>query len=127
MRAFVAAARRSRELHHPWVTVPDSPAKFRVHLQRMSLPVNYGFLVCRTDTRALVGVIDLTNVVRGVFCSGYLGYYAFAGHERQGLMREGLALVVRHAFRELKLHRSGGFTSSDRFPLELSGCLSRTG
>lgn len=59
----------------------------------------------RRDTGALVGVINLTNIVLGPFRSGYLGFYAFAGHERQGLMHEGLTLVVRHAFRKLKLHR----------------------
>ena len=34
-----------------------------------------------------------------------IGYYAFAGFERRGLMRAGLSLVARHAFRQLKLHR----------------------
>jgi len=53
----------------------------------------------------LVGVIVLSNIVRGPFQSGYLGYYAFSGFERQGLMAEGLRAVVRHAFRKLKLHR----------------------
>ena len=43
--------------------------------------------------------------MRGVFLSGDLGYYAFAGHERQGLMHEGVSRVVRHAFGPLKLHR----------------------
>ncbi len=41
----------------------------------------------------------------GLFQSGYLSYYAMAGHERQGLMREGLRAVIRHAFKELRLHR----------------------
>ena len=44
-------------------------------------------------------------VVRGVFRSGYLGYYAVAGFERQGSMRAGLVQVVRHAFKSLELHR----------------------
>jgi ribosomal-protein-alanine N-acetyltransferase len=39
------------------------------------------------------------------FCSGYIGYYAFAGHEGQGLMRAGLRAVVRQAFGAMKLHR----------------------
>jgi [ribosomal protein S5]-alanine N-acetyltransferase len=44
-------------------------------------------------------------MVMGGFRSGFLGYYAFAGHERQGLMREGLLLAVHHAFKQLGLHR----------------------
>jgi [ribosomal protein S5]-alanine N-acetyltransferase len=105
MRAFVAAARASRALHHPWVTAPDTPAKYRAWLGRMAAPSNYAFLVCRRSDQAIVGVINVSNVVRGLFQSGYLGYYAFAGHERQGYMRQGLKAVVRHAFKTLKLHR----------------------
>ena len=41
----------------------------------------------------------------GLFQSAYLGYYAFAGHERQGLMRDGLGQVIRLAFGPLGLHR----------------------
>jgi len=52
-----------------------------------------------------VGVINLSNIVYGVFRSGYLGYYAFSGFERQGYMTQGLKAVVRYAFKTLKLHR----------------------
>ena len=103
--AFVAAARRSRALHRPWTSAPDTPAKFVAWLERMSAPGNHPFLVCRSDSDAIVGVVNLSNVVLGAFRSGYLGYYAFAGHERQGFMRAGLRAVVRHAFGSLKLHR----------------------
>jgi len=104
-KPFLAAVRASQALHHPWVAAPDASAKFRAYIRRMVPPANYGFLVCHRDTDALVGVINLTNIVRGSFQSGYLGYYAFAGNERQGLMRRGLQAVVRHAFKLLKLHR----------------------
>jgi ribosomal-protein-alanine N-acetyltransferase len=66
---------------------------------------HWGFLVCHRDTGAIAGVIDISNAVRGSFQSAYLGYYAFAGCDRQGLMREGLQAVLRYAFRTLKLHR----------------------
>lgn len=102
---FVAAVRRSRSLHRPWTTPPDTPASFRAWVERMAPPAHHAFLVCRRDDDTIAGVINLTNIVMGAFRSGYLGYYAFAGHERQGLMREGLQAVVRHAFRTLGLHR----------------------
>jgi len=103
--AFLAAVRRSRALHRPWTSAPDTPATFVAYLERMAAPTNHPFLVCRSDTDELVGVINLSNVVLGAFRSGYLGYYAFSGHQRQGLMRQGLRAVVRHAFGRLKLHR----------------------
>jgi ribosomal-protein-alanine N-acetyltransferase len=103
--AFLAAARASQRLHRPWVHPPQTRADFLQYLDRMAGPGQQAFLVCRREGGALVGVINLTNVILGSFRSGYLGYYAFAGHEGQGLMREGLQAVVRHAFRSLKLHR----------------------
>jgi ribosomal-protein-alanine N-acetyltransferase len=102
---FIAAARASRALHRPWVQAPDTPERFRAWVDRMVPPAHHAYLVRRRDTGALVGVINLSNIVLGAFCSGYLGYYAFAGHERQGLMGEALRAVIRHAFGSLGLHR----------------------
>jgi [ribosomal protein S5]-alanine N-acetyltransferase len=104
-REFLAACRASRKLHAPWIRAARSPAEFRAWIVRMKAPVHAAFLVCRNDTGEIVGVINISNIVMGLFRSAYLGYYAFAGHERQGLMREGLKAVVRHAFTKLNLHR----------------------
>ncbi|PZP28717.1 MAG: phosphinothricin acetyltransferase [Roseateles depolymerans] len=101
--AFVSAARASRALHRPWVSAPQDNAAFERYLARFDGVVNHGFLVEAPDR--LVGAIHLTNLVMGAFRSGYLGYYAFAGAEGQGLMTQGLKAVVRHAFQELGLHR----------------------
>jgi len=104
-REFVHAARASRKLHGTWVHAPDTVQAFRLYVQHAGQPGRHSFLVCRRDDGAIVGAVDISNVVLGLFRSGYLGYYAFAGHERQGLMREGLQQVLRHAFKHLKLHR----------------------
>jgi [ribosomal protein S5]-alanine N-acetyltransferase len=104
-RTFLSAVRRSRALHHPWVSPPASPEQFARFLERLASPSDHGFLVCTRERDELAGVINITNAVLGVFRSGYLDYYAFSGFERQGLLREGLAAVVRHAFSKLKLHR----------------------
>jgi len=104
---FLAAVRASRVLHQPWVSPPATPEQFEAHVARMQTPGNCGLLVVRQGATSpeLAGAVNITNIVMGAFCSGYLGYYAFAGFERQGLMREGLTQAVRHAFRTLKLHR----------------------
>jgi ribosomal-protein-alanine N-acetyltransferase len=102
---FTAAAARSRHFHRPWVSPPVTSLAFQMFAERLQGPANLGFLVRRADTRELAGFVDVTNIVRGVFQSAYVGYYAFAGHEGQGFMREGLRLVVRKAFGELRLHR----------------------
>jgi ribosomal-protein-alanine N-acetyltransferase len=102
---FLAAVRASRALHRPWTYPPSTPQQFRAYLKRMRQSGNRGFLVCERGTDGLVGVINLSNVVLGLFRSAYLGYYAFSGFERRGLMREGLNAVVQYAFRSMKLHR----------------------
>lgn len=61
--------------------------------------------VCERESGRMVGVVNMTHIVLGKFCSAYLGYYVFAGFERQGLMREALQAAVRYAFTKLKLHR----------------------
>ena len=102
---FLAAVARSAGLHRPWVSPPASALGFRAMVKRMQEPANLGFVVRRAPGNALVGYIDITNIVRGGFQSAYLGYYAFAGHERQGLMGQALRQAVRRAFSQLKLHR----------------------
>ncbi|MCK9368248.1 MAG: GNAT family N-acetyltransferase [Metallibacterium scheffleri] len=104
-RTVLAAARISRALHHPWLRAPQTPQQFRALLARAAQPDHHTHLVCLREGGTPVGVINLSNIVRGAFASAYLSYYVFAGHERQGLMREALHAAVRHAFGALKLHR----------------------
>ena len=104
-REFLKAARASERLHKPWITAPTSPSQFRAYIERMAQPGNAGFLICSQDKQQIIGVVNLTNTILGAFRSAYLAYYIFAGHEGQGNMREGLSAVVRHAFKNMKLHR----------------------
>jgi ribosomal-protein-alanine N-acetyltransferase len=102
---FIAAAVASKRLHASWVHPPLNAAAFRARLQHMQPPNNFAFVIRRRASTVLVGYADITNVVRGGFLSAYLSYYAFEGQQRQGLMTEGLSLVVRYAFGKLRLHR----------------------
>jgi RimJ/RimL family protein N-acetyltransferase len=49
--------------------------------------------------------LNISEIVRGVFCSGYLGYYALVPHSGKGYMTRGLAAVLYDAFRVHRLHR----------------------
>jgi ribosomal-protein-alanine N-acetyltransferase len=71
----------------------------------MTGPNRHRLLVCRKSDGAIVGVVNVSEIVRAAFQSAYLGYYAFRPHAGQGYMTEGLALLLRHAFRSLGLHR----------------------
>jgi ribosomal-protein-alanine N-acetyltransferase len=103
--AFLEAVHRSRVLHRGWVAPPRTLAAYRRHLQRFASDDHESFLVVHNASKELAGVINISHIVRASFRSAYLGYYAFSGFEGRGLMRQGMLLVLRHAFRELKLHR----------------------
>jgi ribosomal-protein-alanine N-acetyltransferase len=63
------------------------------------------FVVCSRADEGLVGVINLNEIVRGVFQNAFVGFYGFEGRTGGGRMTEGLHLVARHAFQTMKLHR----------------------
>lgn len=105
-KAFLAAVRSSRALHCPWITPKARNRKeFTEYLNRFGAGANYGFLVIHRRTGGIVGVININDVIRGAFQSASFGYYAFVPYAGQGLMHEGMLLVIRHAYGKLKLHR----------------------
>ena len=101
---FLAAVARSRKLHRHWAHPPKTVAAFQAYIRRLHDDAHIGFWVC-TEDKQLAGVININEIVRGVFCSGYLGYYAFVPHNGKGYMTRGLRAVLSEAFRVQKLHR----------------------
>ena len=64
------------------------------------------WLCLRNEPNVLVGSIGLTAVARGPFQNAMLGYTLDGTLQGQGLMREGLAAVIKYAFSsEMYLHR----------------------
>lgn len=74
-------------------------------MRRLGKPSHEGRFVVLRESGDLVGVINVSEIVRGPFRSAYLGYYAFVPHAGRGYMTEGLTLALRWAFRGLRLHR----------------------
>lgn len=52
-----------------------------------------------------MGVINVSEIVRGHFRSAFLGYYAFAALAGQGYMTEGMVAALLWVFGPLGLHR----------------------
>jgi ribosomal-protein-alanine N-acetyltransferase len=104
-REFIDLARSSRRFHAGWMAPASSDAKFAAYLQRNREDRFEALLLVRRQDGALLGAIDLSEIVRGNFQSAYLGYWIGASHARQGYMREGLALALDHAFKSHRLHR----------------------
>jgi ribosomal-protein-alanine N-acetyltransferase len=102
---FIGLMRASRSFHRPWATAPADEERFAAYLADSRRPDFEAMLVCRRDDDAILGFFNLSQIARGLMQSAYLGYAVgkpFAGH---GYMREGIDLVLRHAFTSLRLHR----------------------
>jgi ribosomal-protein-alanine N-acetyltransferase len=104
--AFLAMVHASRELHHPWAYPPERSDQFDELMARCARD-DFACLIAEPpgEAGAIGGVFTIGQIVRGLFQSAYVGYYASAEYAGQGLMREGLRQVIRHAFGDLGLHR----------------------
>ena len=96
-------------LHGRWTRAPETAARYMAYVERFAprggAGTHAGFLVFRRSDNALVGVFNFSEIVKGAFCSTYLGYFGFAPHAGNGYMTEGMALALDVAFRKLALHR----------------------
>jgi ribosomal-protein-alanine N-acetyltransferase len=102
---LIAANLASIALHEPWVSPCRDHASFLGYLARCDGDRSLGFIARERESGRIVGVVTLSEIVRGFFQSAYMGYYGMAGMNGRGLMGEAVRLVVTHAFTELGLHR----------------------
>jgi len=102
---LVTANLASIALHEPWVSPCRDLVSFQGYLSRCDGDRSIGFIARERESSRIVGVVNLSEIVRGYFQSAYMGYYAVAGMNGRGLMGEAVSLVVTYAFRELGLHR----------------------
>jgi ribosomal-protein-alanine N-acetyltransferase len=102
---FLARVRASRDLHRGWVDPVTGPEAFYAYVRRARATTCDGCLVCGNEDGAIAGMININEIVRGSFQSGYLGYFSFEPFAGKGCMREALELTLRRAFNDLDLHR----------------------
>jgi ribosomal-protein-alanine N-acetyltransferase len=102
---FIGLMRTSRSFHRPWATAPTDEERFAAYLADSRRDDFEAMLVCRRDDLAIVGFFNLSQIARGSLQSAYLGYAVGKPYAHQGYMRDGIQLVLRHAFLNLRLHR----------------------
>jgi [ribosomal protein S5]-alanine N-acetyltransferase len=103
--AFLAVVAASRSLHHPWTSPPGDAEGFRALVERGAGGDSVSLAGWRSGDNTLVAVVNLSQIVRGLFQSCYCGFYANAATAGQGLTRETLQLALRYAFIVEGLHR----------------------
>lgn len=110
---FLELRRTSRALHAPWEPLPqgDPPVSpvseraFQTFLASADTEAVQRHLVCRAQDGAILGYFGLSQIVRGAFCSCYMGYWTGAPFVRMGYATEGMQLTLQRAFTQLGLHR----------------------
>jgi ribosomal-protein-alanine N-acetyltransferase len=104
--ALIAAHRRSRALHGDWVEPFTTVEGFETWFAATQGEAPRKVALLAECGGALVGVVNLNEIVRGGFLSCYMGYYRLAAAEAgSGRMSEAVRLAVAHAFGPLGLHR----------------------
>ena len=102
---LIAANRESVAYHAPWITGFTDQASFDAWFARGVVGANISLVARERPSGALVGVVNLNEIVLGAFRSAYLSYWGYAGFGGRGLMTQALRGAVRYAFDEIGLHR----------------------
>ena len=102
---FIDLMKKSISMHHPWITPPHNSSLFKAYINRIKKDDHEGFAICNKSDDAIVGVININNIIRGSFQSATLGYYVGRPYAGNGLMKEGLLAVLKLAFETFGLHR----------------------
>ncbi|MER7949327.1 GNAT family N-acetyltransferase [Streptomyces sp. NPDC096079] len=102
---FCGLVDASSALHHPWMQLPATAQEFADWMRRFDAGDNLGFLVRVRATGEAAGMVNINSVIRGRYQGASIGYAAFAPSAGHGYMTEGIALVLDHAFTDLRLHR----------------------
>ncbi|MDX6742047.1 GNAT family protein [Actinocorallia sp. A-T 12471] len=98
-------ARLSLRLHARWVYMPRTTAECLDYLLRLADEGSIALTVRRADDDAIVGLITVSGITRGVYERAIVGYAGFAPTVGLGYLTEGLALAVHYGFKSLGLHR----------------------
>jgi ribosomal-protein-alanine N-acetyltransferase len=102
---FTALNRASKRFHRGLVSPPITPEQFAAFLKRSNTETSISVFVCLVTDDSIIGAISLSQIFRAGFQNAYLGYYVGAQYAGQGHMTEAIQLMLRYAFKDLKLHR----------------------
>jgi ribosomal-protein-alanine N-acetyltransferase len=111
--AMLAYYTHNRAHLRPWE--PERPADFytyatmaqrlTVMTEHMAAGMSVNLLMCGRRDRALVGICNFSNIVRGPLQACHLGFGLDLRHQGQGLMQEALRAAIAHMFDTVGLHR----------------------
>ncbi|HEX8087721.1 MAG TPA: GNAT family protein [Blastocatellia bacterium] len=102
---FIGLNRASLQFYRGLVSPITTPRRFADYVRRCEQSDFEGFFVCLAEDDRIIGSINLSQILQGVFKSAYMGYQVGWPFASRGYMSEAIQLVLRHAFNRMKLHR----------------------
>jgi [ribosomal protein S5]-alanine N-acetyltransferase len=102
---LLSLRRRSKNFHFPWVFLSLNEKDCKNYINRCRNDDYQGLLICHLNSNKIIGVVNFSQIIYGMFQNAYLSYYVDVDFAGQGLMFEGVNLAIDHAFDTLKLHR----------------------
>lgn len=104
-KELLALNLRSQRFHFPWVFLPLNEQECQTYISRNQDDNFRGLVICHLNTKRIIGVTNLSQIIYKTFQNAYLSYYVDVNFAGQGLMSEGVSLAINYAFHTLKLHR----------------------
>lgn len=104
-KEFAYVMKASKKLYKGLANPPIEKENFEAYVKQNESDANENMLICQNKDSAIVGAINLSQIFRRGFQNAYLGYYISEKFGEKGYMSEAIALVLRYAFKDLKLHR----------------------
>lgn len=103
--AFLNVMLQSKHIHQKYVpNVPYTSDEYGQFLARFDDENNINHLCIFQDK--IFGVINISNIVRGLFQSAFIGYYgSVISQNHKGIMTLSMQAVLKKAFQEYGLHR----------------------
>jgi [ribosomal protein S5]-alanine N-acetyltransferase len=85
-------------------------------LERWEDDLDYRFAIVLKASGKIIGLIGITNLIRGVSQAGFIGYWIGTYHLNKGYATEATVLAMQFAFEMLKLHRINLWIAEDNAP-----------
>jgi ribosomal-protein-alanine N-acetyltransferase len=109
--SLAAAFQANRAFLAPWE--PVRPEEFYtvrgqrevISKRRTELAAGTALPMVLTRGKVIVGLLNLSSIVRGAFQNAFVGYWIDQGFQRTGVMTAAVGAVMDIAREELKLHR----------------------
>ncbi|KAA6473931.1 GNAT family protein [Bacillus swezeyi] len=95
----------SMERNDEFYTIEGQKKRLQRFYENMQNDEDYYFGIFHQADDALIGTVNLFQILRGSLQSAFIGYFLDEKHNGKGYTTEAAKLMVEYSFDDLKLHR----------------------